>query len=285
MTRSLPPVNWFRVFDSAARHLKFTAAAEELGITQSAVSQQIRLLELRLGTQLFVRQPRRLSLTDAGRKLFPQVSKSIQHLTQATEMFDLGAGQQVLTVATSVSVAQWIIAPHLTDFQAQHPDLKIRLLSTIWADDFKSSVSDVEIRFGSQAQVGQGAQRLSPDALCVVAHPSCDPLAPPQKLIEAVGTTQGWRHWVAENPQIDVQPSPDVFVDSYGMAITLALQNAGVALVSSVLVRPMVQSGELIELGKPVSHPSEGYFLAVNDTSPAAQAFQTWFLGLPHFTT
>ncbi len=282
MAQSLPPVNWFRVFESAARHLKFTAAADELGITQSAVSQQIRLLELRLGTQLFVRQPRRLSLTDAGRKLLPQVSKSIQYLTQATEMFDLGAGQQVLTVATSVSVAQWIIAPNLADFQEKHPDLKIRLLSTIWADDFKSSVSDVEIRFGSQAQVGQGAMRLSPDALCAVAHPSCDPLAPPRKLIEAVGTTQGWRHWAAENPQFDVPSGPDVFVDSYGMAITLALQNAGIALVSSVLVRPLVQSGELIELGQPVPLPSEGYFLAVNDANPAAQAFQTWFLELPH---
>lgn len=283
MARSLPPVNWFRVFESAARHLKFTAAAEELGITQSAVSQQIRLLELRLGTQLFVRQPRRLSLTDAGRKLFPQVSKSIQYLTQATEMFDLGAGQQVLTIATSVSVAQWIIAPHLPDFQAKYPDLKIRLLSTIWADDFKSSVSDVEIRFGSQTQVGQGAIRLSPDALCAVAHPSWDTQASSQKLIEAVGTTQGWKHWAAENPHISIPTSPDVFVDSYGMAVTLALQNAGMALVSSVLVRPLIQSGDLIELGQPVAHPSEGYFLAVNDTSPAAQAFQTWFLELPHF--
>ena len=283
MARSLPPVNWFRVFESAARHLKFTAAAEELGITQSAVSQQIRLLELRLGTQLFVRQPRRLSLTDAGRKLFPQVSKSIQYLTQATEMFDLGAGQQVLTIATSVSVAQWIIAPHLPDFQAKYPDLKIRLLSTIWADDFKSSVSDVEIRFGSQAQVGQGAKRLSPDALCAVAHPSSDTPASSQKLIEAVGTTQGWKHWAAENSHITIPTSPEVFVDSYGMAITLALQNTGMALVSSVLVRPLIQSGDLIEMGQPVAHPSEGYFLAVNDTSPAAQAFQTWFLDLPHF--
>ena len=83
MTRHLPPLNWFRVFEAAARHQKFTAAADELGMTQSAVSQQIRALEERLATQLFLRQPRGLLLTDAGRKLLPKVSSSIENLKNA----------------------------------------------------------------------------------------------------------------------------------------------------------------------------------------------------------
>ena len=127
MSRHLPPLNWFRVFEAAARHQKFTAAADELGMTQSAVSQQIRALEERLATQLFLRQPRGLLLTDAGRKLLPKVSSSIENLKNATDMFDIGPSAGNLTVAASVSIAQWVIAPHLV--QVHLPPLKVHVAS------------------------------------------------------------------------------------------------------------------------------------------------------------
>ncbi|NDI05233.1 MAG: LysR family transcriptional regulator [Rhodobacteraceae bacterium] len=95
MTRHLPPLNWFRVFEAAARHQKFTAAADELGMTQSAVSQQIRALEERLATQLFLRQPRGLLLTDAGRKLLPKVSSSIENLKNAIAKPLIAKGQLI----------------------------------------------------------------------------------------------------------------------------------------------------------------------------------------------
>lgn len=275
MVRALPPMNWFRVFEAAARQLNFTAAAEELGMTQSAVSQQIRALELRLGSPLFVRQSRGLSLTDAGRNLLPKVSLSLEHLRAATEMFDVGTRQDVLTVAASVSVAQWIIAPHLDRFIAAHAGVRVRLLSTIWADDYKSPLADVEIRFGSSAQVGHKAVRLEPDHLIAVATPDghCEPLTSP--LIEAVGTSEGWKQW-AKLSGVSTALKPTMFVDSYGMALTLAQKGQGIALVSSLLARPLLESKDLVQISDVTIPSSEGYFLASNPDSPIAQAFAQW---------
>ncbi|MEO0719011.1 MAG: LysR family transcriptional regulator, partial [Pseudomonadota bacterium] len=114
MPRGLPPLTWFRAFEAAARHLNFTSAADELGLTQSAISQHVRSLEMRLGVQLFRRNPRGLSLTDDGRRLAPQVGSAIAMLASAAASYDAGPSERLLTVATSVSIAQWILAPHLS---------------------------------------------------------------------------------------------------------------------------------------------------------------------------
>jgi LysR family glycine cleavage system transcriptional activator len=195
MSRALPPLQWFRSFEAAARHLNVTVAAQELGLTQSAVSQQVRALEMRLGVQLFQRKARGLAITDDGRKLLPQVGGAIEALRTATAAFEAGPTEHLLSIATSVSIAQWLLAPNIDRFLAQHPGLRIRLLSTIWPDEFKAAIADVEIRFGTEKQVGQGAERLAPDTLIAVAR---EPLAGPleqQTLIEAVGTSVGWQAW------------------------------------------------------------------------------------------
>ena len=121
MAKSLPPLTWFRAFDAAARHLNFTAAAQELGLTQSAVSQHIRALESRLGTPLFVRKPRGLVLTDGGRHLVPDVAAALARLRIATDAFEPAVGGDILTIATSVSFAQWFLAPGLVDFSPPVP--------------------------------------------------------------------------------------------------------------------------------------------------------------------
>jgi len=208
MGKSLPPLTWFRSFEAAARTLSFTAAAEEIGLTQSAVSQQVKSLEMRLGTALFVRHPRSLALTDAGRKLLPEVGSALEALAAAAGRADASAPGDVLTVATSVSVAQWVIAPNLADFTARNPEISVRLLSAIWPDDFHASQADVQVRFGSEKQVGRGAERLRPDRLVAVKAPTLagDPFDLP--LIEAVGTSRGWKTWLEKK---GVQRQPGVF--------------------------------------------------------------------------
>ena len=101
-------MTWFRAFEAAARHLSFTAAADELGLTQSAVSQHVRALEVRFGIQLFQRRPRGLALTDDGRKLLPKVGVALDTLADAAATFDADPTSDLLTIATSVSVAQWL---------------------------------------------------------------------------------------------------------------------------------------------------------------------------------
>ena len=102
MAQSLPPLGWFRCFESAAQHQSFTAAAEELGLTQSAVSQQIRLLESRLGCRLFDRKPRGISLTDDGRKLLPEITRAIDALRSATQPYEQ-THTEILTIAPALA--------------------------------------------------------------------------------------------------------------------------------------------------------------------------------------
>lgn len=277
MPRPLPPLTWFRAFEAAARHLSFTAAADELGLTQSAISQQVRSLETRLGVALFIRKPRGLAITDDGRKLLPKVGSAMETLAAATATFDAGPTRDVLTVATSVSVAQWIIIPELRKFLADNRGLRVRILSTIWADEFKTSIADVEVRFGSEKQVGDGATRLMPDNLVAVASKKLKNSLSDNLLIEAVGVSEGWRTW-AEKSGHEGDLEPAVRVDSYGLALDLAISGAGVALASSFLASGLIKSRKLIQVD-PTGIPStEGYFLAINSTSEPALAFQEHLL-------
>lgn len=275
MHRSLPSLAWFRAFEASARHLNFTAAAQEIGLTQSAVSQQVRSLELRLGAELFRRLPRGIALTDDGRKLLPQVSAALETLSAASASFENGAKSGLLSIATSVSVAQWLIAPHIKSFQAASPGLRIRFVSTVWPDEFRLPLADVEIRFGSEKLAGVGGRRLLPDDLAVIGRPRFMENLENQTLIEAVGTSQGWKHWAAASGARHLPP-PSLFADSHGMALDLALQGAGIALTSSLLAEPMIRKNKISRL-HPVSIPStEGYFVAIRNQSEAAMHFSKW---------
>ncbi|MEM6759480.1 MAG: LysR family transcriptional regulator [Pseudomonadota bacterium] len=275
MAKSLPPLTWFRAFEASARHLSFTAAAEEIGLTQSAVSQQVKALETRLAVALFTRRARGLSLTDEGRKLLPQVGSALGALAAATDAFDTGPATNLLTVAASVSVTQWVIAPHLARFAQEHPDIRIRFQSAIWPDDFNLTRADVEIRFGSETQVGRNAQRLLPDRLVAVksATAAGDLISLP--LIEAVGTSSGWKDWASK---VGPVPEPQLFADSYGMALHLAAQGNGVALVSELLIGHALASGAITRAHPAAIDGNEGYFLSVNDANPHAVQFQAWLL-------
>lgn len=277
MARTLPPLTWFRAFEAAARHLNFTAAASELGLTQSAISQQVRSLEVRLGVSLFVRKPRGLALTDDGRKLLPPVGSAMQMLSSAAEVFDRGERGGSLTIATSVSVAQWIIAPNLPQLLAQQPGLRIRLLSTIWPDDFNASIADVEIRFGSKKQVGAGARRLRPDRLIAVAAPKAAVSLEKGPLIEAVGTAQGWRDWAAAS-KATLPDDTTIQVDSYGLALDMARCGAGVALTSSLLAADPLAKGGVVQVNPVAIEGEDGYFIATNPKSSLAQSFEAWLL-------
>ncbi|WP_238365703.1 LysR family transcriptional regulator [Mesobacterium pallidum] len=276
MSRSLPPLNWFRAFEASARHLNFTAAADEIGMTQSAVSQQIKSLETRLGVPLFLRKARGLALTDHGRKLLPQVGVALETLQTASLSFDAGRDVELLTVASSVSVAQWVIAPHLPAFTAAHPEIRLRFASAIWPDDFQSVLADVELRFGSNRQAGRDAEPLEPSDLIALTSPALRGRLEDLPLIESVGTSVGWAAFGAGQGLRDLTPS--LYVDSYGMALQLAVNGNGVALVSALLGRDALQSGQLVRAHPGSITPREGYHLLIRNPSPAAQAFRDWLI-------
>ena len=275
MVKALPPLAWFRAFESAARRLSFTAAAEEIGMTQSAVSQHVKSLETSLGVALFIRRPRGLSLTDDGRKLLPQVSSALETLTVAARNFDTVPSKNVLTVAASVSIAQWLISPRLNEFTNKNPEINIRFLSTIWPDDFHTVRADVEIPFGSQKQFGRNATRLEPSGLVALKSPKFSGNIESSTLIESVGTSDGWKLW-AES--VGGNPMPKIFVDSYGAAMNLAINGNGIALVSNILAQDAIRSGKLIMADKTLLTCNEGYYLRNNDKNLLAKQFHDWLI-------
>lgn len=283
MRRSLPPLTWFRAFEASARHLSFTAAASEIGLTQSAVSQQIKALETRLRTALFTRQARGLALTDDGRRLLPQVEAALERLALATGLFDVGPSDKVLTIAMSVSIAQWVVAPRLVDFTAAHPDLRLRFLSAIWPDDFHSAMADVEIRFGSRKQAGVDAVELTPNRLVALKSPALFQPLSEAPLIETVGTSDGWRSWGDAAGIHDLRPS--LYADSYGMALHMAVHGNGVALASALLAGHALASGQLVRAHDSEIEGKEGYHLSINTPSQAGSDFKEWLLAQLVFTT
>lgn len=275
MGKSLPPLTWFRSFEASARTLSFTAAAQEIGLTQSAVSQQVKSLEVRLGVPLFERRARGLALTDEGRKLLPQVGSAMETLTMAARAFDAAPSAQLLTVATSVSVAQWVIAPRLSDFTARHPKTRVRLLSAIWPDDFHSRRAEVEIRFGSEKQIGKDAEPLRPDRLVALKSTQTRGRLEDLPLIEAVGTSSGWNAW-ADAFGGSFQPS--CYADTYGMALQLAAHGNGVALVSELLSGYAINSG-IVDHADAGSIPcQESYYISVDAGIPSAVHFRRWLM-------
>ena len=178
-------------------------------------------------------------------------------------------------MAASVSIARWVIAPGLAAFRAAHPGTRIRLIGTIWPDDFKSALADVEIRFGSEKQVGQNAHRLGPDMLVPVTAPEFTDDWHNHPLIEPVGISESWQDWATLAGIADL-PRPEIHVDSHGAGLDLAVHGAGTALTSSLLAQDALRTGRVV-LADPRSLPStEGYFLAVNSRSAEATAFAKW---------
>ena len=284
MPKPLPPLTWFRAFDAAARHLSFTQAAAELGLTQSAISQHVRALEDHLSTPLFIRSHRALQLTDAARLLVPDVAASLARLAQATERFVPQTDRPRLTLATSVSVAQHLIAPQLASFQRAHPDVAIQIVTAIWPDDFASTNADIEIRFGTADVVGQGAMLLQPSRLHAVATPDIcaqyDTTDPTRSLaqhtlIQPLGLSTSWKTF-AGLPDREA----DLFVDTHGLAVDLALSGAGIALTHSLITGPALEAGLLATLPLPTLPAEEGYYLhqKTAPNQPLQDAFVDWLL-------
>jgi len=280
--RTLPPLTWFRAFESSARRLSFTAAADELHLTQSAVSQQVKALEARFDVLLFQRKPRGLALTDEGRKLLPEVSRALGTLAEAARGYDINRSGEHLTIAASVSFIQWVLAPGLDRFLAQEPALEVRLLSTVWPDDFKPGSADIAIRFGSDALLGNDAKRLLPDALIAVASPALS--ANPERLedhrlIETVGSADGWEEW-ARQAGYPARLDPSLHVDYHGAALELAVSGAGIALTSSLLASRCLDDGSLTRVRAEALPTNDGYFVSVGSPdNEACRRFGQWLSG------
>jgi LysR family transcriptional regulator, glycine cleavage system transcriptional activator len=234
---ALPPLLWVQAFEAAARTLSFTAAGHELGVTQAAISQRIRLLEDRLGQRLFVRHPRSLSLTPAGQAWLPSIHEAFVRLQDGTQEVFGDGGERPVTLRTTPVIQQNWLAPRLVAFHRAHPEVALRVVSAIWPDDFGPEGADLEIRYGKGGWPGVEAVALGPESLL----PACLPevaagLAEPadlagHTLVHVLGFAVGWATWLEAAGLAGLEREcPALTCDNQVMGLALAARGGGVAL-------------------------------------------------------
>ena len=234
---SLPPLLWLQAFESAARTLSFTAAGNELGVTQAAISQRIRLLEDRLGQKLFVRHARSLSLTPAGQAWLPSIHDAFSRISEGTsEVFGITSERPVTLRATPVIQQSWL-APRLVALHRQKPTISLRLVSAIWPDDFGPEGADIEIRYGRGEWSGLEMLPLGDEHLLPVCAPAlARSLNVPadlagHTLLHAVGFGVGWPGWLQAAGIAHLESEcRSLTCDNQVMTLALASQGGGVAL-------------------------------------------------------
>src|SRR6476659_8383889 len=170
--RSLPPLEFLRGFEAAARHLSFTRAAAELFLTQSAISRQIQALEAFVGVPLFERRHKSLALTPAGEAYHRTVSQTLDLLRDATRRLRETRAGHVLTVTTTVSFAALWLVPRLARFRKEHPEVDVRIAATFEVVDMEREGIDLAIRDCALSKAPPGAQFLVGEQLMAVCSPS-----------------------------------------------------------------------------------------------------------------
>lgn len=280
MSQGLPPLNWLRAFEAAARTLSFTGAAQELNITQSAVSQQIKALEGHLGQPLFHRRPRTLELTRTGLLYLPVVRDAFRTLRRGTRSV-LGPDRQVLQVQCNITFAIHWLAPRMARFHATHPDIQLNLRTELWEPRDMAEGADLEIRYSLRPAEHLRAELLRRDHYYPVTAPGYavtleDLHSHP--LWDCANLMCNWPSW-AEDQGLD-WPDPFVtYATTYSVTMAAAASGACVALAHDTIAADLLRKGQLVA---PFAHRvpmEEAYYLLSaphTDDMPAAQVFATW---------
>ena len=286
---SLPPLTSLRAFEAAARHESFRLAAEELAITQSAISHQIAQLEERLGKDLFRRSGRRVELTEAGRLYFPFLRDAFEKIDQGTRLV-LKPVRQELTVQLYVTVAARWMMTRLHSLQKACPDLLVRFNASQMDWEFDPKTADVGMICTVEPnRPGLTYIPLFEARLVIVASPSFlknnAPIRVPEDvtrhtLLELYTSTGDWGAWLG--PQSDaLRAAATVRFDSYLLAIEAACDGQGVAIVPDFLAEPDLASGRLVQpLDWSVPQPARWYLVSRRDRADeqAIVRFKDWLM-------
>lgn len=257
---NLPPLEWLRAFEAAARLSGFTAAARELGITQAAVSQRIKLLEGHLGRALFLRQNKGVALTVDGESYLPVVQSAFKSLSFGTESL-FGKDIRELQIGALTSHLDGLLLAYLPELTRRFPDLHISVESIAKRSEYAAAVSPVQIRYGRGSWSDMDAQLLWKETLLPVASPHL--LTQPEenwRRIDLRGERPAWQEWSAQTDRPPPKQSL-IKVDSMAMSLQLAAAGMGVALGSKPQLHSYIQDGRLKKLKWPSLKTKDGYWL------------------------
>ncbi|WP_420137156.1 transcriptional regulator GcvA [Sphingomonas sp.] len=287
--RRLPPLAAVRVFEAAARHLNFTAAAAELGMTQAAVSYQVKALEAHLGIALFRRDGRGIQLTPAGERAAPQVARGFDALDAAFARLR-SESESALTVSTTQTFANTWLAWRLGGFQVVNPAMAVRLVASDAITDFARDEVDVAIRAGRGPWPGLERHLL----FQVDFTPMCSPdflarqggLIMPADIVRLPMISANdpwWPHWLREaGVELDENGDrPGVRLDVQSHEGHAAMAGQGIALLTPFLWQTELAAGRLVRLSDQLSTRGFGYWLVYPEERrmvPKIKRFREWLL-------
>jgi LysR family glycine cleavage system transcriptional activator len=297
MVRRLPPLGALRAFEAAARHMSFKAAADELGVTPTAISHQVHLLEQAIGLPLFRRRPPPLALTEAGARLFPPLRGGLDAFAAAVEAARGEAERRPLRVsATNAFAHRWLV-PRLPSWWSARPDVALEVIGTDAVVDLHAGGADLAIRYARAAPPGLAARELFRDAF----WPMCSPavlaagggVRRPADLLRHTLIHMGWqpwepcpptwRNWLSmaraahpDTPEVDEAAGLGFREELHAIEAVVAGQ--GIAVCSDVLAARELAAGTLVKAFD-LALPGFGFYLVHVPDHPrhrTIEAFATW---------
>ncbi|GAA6199193.1 LysR substrate-binding domain-containing protein [Aquicoccus sp. SU-CL01552] len=290
MSIRLPSLTHLRCFESAARHESFTIAAEDMGMTQSAVSKKIRELEADLGFDMFQRVGRGVALTEAGRRFAENLSADLGGLRKTVqEAVAGGARKTTLSIGILPTFANLWLIPRLPDFLAEHPDIELSLSTRLVPFDFEREPLDLAFHYGGENWPGTRMHHLFGEKVAPVCSPRFREAhglgADLRNLSDApvlhlASRTNAWPDWMAQAGIDRAAPLEGRYFDQHSMVISAAIASLGAAIVPMQMVERELASGELVRLGGPEVTTGQSYYLVrpVGRLSEPAEAFEGWVL-------
>lgn len=278
-----------RSFEAAARHESYTMAAEELGVTQGAVSRQVRELEAALGVTLFRRVGRAVRLSKAGRALFEELAGDLQRLNGTiNRAIAAGDGASLLTLAVLPTFATRWLVPRLPDFKYLHPGIELDLHSYTTPFSLEERRVDLAIHFGHEDWPGARLRKLFPEKLVVAAAPVLLGAQRPFEeqhvfdlpLLHLTSRPGLWSEYHASLGLDARAVFPGMRFDQFSMLIEGAVAGLGAAILPSYLIEAELASGALVQTGQLVNASGSAYFIATptGQRNEAVQAFADWII-------
>jgi len=289
MQRRLPSLNALRAFEAAARHLSFTKAADELNVTQAAVSHQVKALEDQIGIQLFLRRNRQLILTDAGQTLLPDLIGAFDAMDTALARVKRRDQAGILIVATMDSLAAAWLMPRLGLFRDENPDIDIRLATSDIAVDYDRDGIDIGIRYGRGTWAGLTAEELMHEEIFPVCAPALIERGPglrsPADLrhypLIHDDMTEDWNMWLNAAGLHDIDPTRGTGYTHSNLVIQAAINAEGVALGRGLLVADAIRAGKLVAPFDLALTAEYRYYVTCTDTNydrPKVRVFRDWLM-------
>jgi LysR family transcriptional regulator, glycine cleavage system transcriptional activator len=291
MTPSLPTLAMLRGFECAAQHLSFTRAADDLGLTQTAISHMIRKLEGIVGQPLFERDGNRLRLTRAGKEYLPVARSVIESVTSATERLREQAEFSVLTISSVLSFSVKWLMPRLPEFARAYPDIRLQVGANVHLDDTLAPDADVAILYGSGNWPDLVATRLFEEWVTPVCSPDLIARGPALASPGDLGRHRllrtsfyfryrdDWQPWLAAAGLNLPRDQQEMAFDLHYSALEAARLGLGVAIGRTPLVSDDLRSGRLVAPFDGWIKSQQNYYLAARPgvtRTPKYRAFRDW---------